>query len=304
MLELEACPVCESPRIAHAYKARTLRRPDDGREWQVFRCQDCQHAFINPQPSWQELSHYYTADYDPYTVDHGSQDMRDAETVALAHKEGSFRHLPLPEGKRLLDVGCGGGWFLKIAKQLGAETFGIEPSAHGAERTRSSGIEVFNGSVSDYLEQNGDGRKFDIITANHVIEHSPDPVATFRQMRRLLAPGGLMWISVPNADGYFSRALGDDWHSSDLPYHLQQFCSQSLEAAVRKSGFDVRRQYTYSLPSGTASSLRAILRKKYMVPHRVSERLGVLNGLLARRYATWLDRKNDGEAIIGEYVSA
>jgi hypothetical protein len=44
---------------------------------------------MNPQPSWEELADYYSAEYDPYAADHGSQAKRDAETVAIARKEGS-----------------------------------------------------------------------------------------------------------------------------------------------------------------------------------------------------------------------
>jgi 2-polyprenyl-3-methyl-5-hydroxy-6-metoxy-1,4-benzoquinol methylase len=304
MIKLEACPICASDKIDHAYDGRTTRNRHDEALWPVYKCRTCSHGFMNPQPSWEELAGYYSAEYDPYAADHGSQAKQDAETVAIARKEGSFRHLRLPTGKRLLDVGCGGGWFLRIARQLGAETFGIEPSVHGAEQTRRSGIEVFNGTMETYLSENGDTRKFDIITANHVIEHAPDPVATFRQITRLLLPGGLIWISVPNARSYFSRTLGDRWHSTDLPFHLQQFSLLSLETAARKARLNVMRQYTYSLPGATADSLRHVLRHKYWIPQRFTERVGYLNGRIAQRLAERLDRHQDGEAIIGEYRTA
>jgi len=301
MVTLEACPVCGSKEISYAYSARPTRRLHNEALWSVYSCRTCSHGFMNPQPSWAELAEYYSADYDAYEADHGSQAKQDAETIALARKENSFRHIPLPTAKKVLDVGCGGGWFLRIAKQLGADTFGIEPSEHGAAQSRRSGIDVFKGTVEEYLVQYGDGRKFDIITANHVIEHAPNPVATFRQIGRLLIPGGMMWISVPNAQCYFSRTLNGRWHSSDLPFHLQQFSLRSLETAANKGGLYVRRQYTYSLPSATASSLRQVLRHQYWIPHRLTERVGYLNERIARRIAERLDRHQDGEAIVGEY---
>jgi 2-polyprenyl-3-methyl-5-hydroxy-6-metoxy-1,4-benzoquinol methylase len=301
MNNLTECPVCSSANVAFAYEAGTNRRPAEEARWRVYACRQCGHGFMNPQPSWHELSSYYVEDYDPYLQDHGAETARDKEAVSIALESGTFRHLPVPAGKRVLDVGCGAGWFLRICKQLGAETFGIEPSAFGAKRSRDDGLEVFNGTVQDYLEQYGPQRKFDVITANHVVEHAPNPVQTLEGAKSLLAPGGTLWISVPNAACYFSRALGAEWHSTDLPYHLQQFTPKSVELAGHRAGLKPRRVYTYSLPAATAASLRHLLRRRALFPQRISMRLPVLNNYCAEKVATYLDRKGDGEALIAEF---
>ena len=303
MKQLTYCPVCNSGAIQFQYEGRTNRRPDDPATWRVFKCETCSHGFMNPQPSWEELAAYYVEDYDPYVKNHGSDAEDDAKTVAIAKQTGEFRHLPLPAGKRVLDVGCGAGWFLRIAKQLGAETFGIEPSAFGARNSRAAGIDVFNGTVEDYLQSQGNDRRFDVITANHVIEHAPDPVKTLQGMRSLLAPGGLLWMSVPNAASHFSRTLGGEWHSADLPYHLQQFSLKSLSFAGDQAGLKTRRQYTYSLPAATAASLRFLLRRRYLVPQRLTMKIGLLNDGYASAVAARHDKNLEGEAIIGEFVA-
>ena len=300
---LSKCAVCASEQIVFGYAAKTNRKPEDSSRWEVFTCRQCSHAFINPQPSWDELSSYYSEDYDPYIKDHGAEAREDALAVALARAAGSFRHLPIPYGKRVLDVGCGAGWFLRICKQLGSQTFGIEPSSFGVKASREAGIEVFHGMVEDYLAKHGTSRQFDVITANHVIEHAPDPVRTLQGMRSLLAPGGTLWVSVPNAACYFSRKLGGEWHSADLPYHLQQFSPQSLELAGKRAGLTPQRVYTYSLPAATAASLRYLLRRRVLFPQRVSMKLGVLNNYVAGKVAQGLDRKADGEAVIAEFAT-
>jgi 2-polyprenyl-3-methyl-5-hydroxy-6-metoxy-1,4-benzoquinol methylase len=302
MHTLSSCPVCAATAIAFAYEAGTNRRPQDAARWTVYTCGQCAHGFMNPQPDWDELGGYYSEDYDPYIEGHGSAAAEDAQTLARARQTGVFRHLPIPTGKRVLDVGCGAGWFLRICKQLGAQTFGIEPSVFGARRSREAGLEVFNGMVEDYLERHGQEQQFDVITANHVIEHAPDPVQTLRGMKRLLAPGGVLWVSVPNAGCYFSRRLGGQWHSADLPYHLQQFSPRSLELAGTRGGLVARRVYTYSLPAATAASMRYLLRKRALLPQRISMKIGVLNHAIAERVAATIDRKHDGEAVIAEFV--
>jgi SAM-dependent methyltransferase len=304
MDQLSHCPICKSADIKLAYHSGTHRRTDDPARWTVFNCRSCAHGFMNPQPSWDELSSYYSEEYEPYIENHGAEAAQDAQAVAEARASGTFRHLPIPDGKRVLDVGCGAGWFLRICKQLGAHTFGIEPSTFGTKCSRAAGIEVFNGMVGDYLEQHGTERKFDVITANHVIEHAADPVQTLRDMAGLLAPGGTMWISVPNAAGYFSRELGGAWHSADLPYHLHQFSPQSLKLAGAGAGLGSNRLYTYSLPVATAASLRDVLRKRWLLPKRITVHLGFLNQGVAGKMAASLDHKVDGEAVIAEFAAA
>ncbi len=301
METLSHCAVCGSDQIEFVYDAKTNRRPDEAARWRVYSCRECGHGFMNPQPSWDELKAYYSEDYDPYIKDHGAEVLEDARAVATARATGSFRHLPLPSGKKVLDVGCGAGWYLRICKQLGAETFGIEPSSFGTQRCREAGLDVFNGTVDDYVAQHGTLRQFDVITANHVLEHAPDPVQTLQGMKSLLAPGGVLWISVPNASCYFSRQLGGEWHSADLPYHLQQFSPDSLALAGTRAGLSPRRVYTYSLPAATAASLRYLLRKRVLFPQRISMKLGVLNNFIAAKVASSLDRKADGEAVVAEF---
>ncbi len=105
-----------------------------------------------------------------------------------------------------------------------------------AEQARSGdgqeqGLRVFQGSLDEYIAQARNRPQFDIITANHVVEHLAEPVESLRMMKGLLAPGGFIWISVPNGAYPLCRALKGRWHSSDLPYHLMQFSPASMTKA-------------------------------------------------------------------------
>jgi 2-polyprenyl-3-methyl-5-hydroxy-6-metoxy-1,4-benzoquinol methylase len=256
---------------------------------------------MNPQPSWEDLQFYYDETYGAYDPRHGSQ-LDDEEEIARAKRRGRFRHIPLPTGKRLLDVGCGGGLFLRISKKLGAIEQGVEPSAYAADQAQKQGLRVFCGTLESFAEQTPADVKFDIITASHVLEHVPEPVATLRTMRRFLAPQGFIWIAVPNASYPICRALKGFWHSSDLPYHLMQFTPSSLAEAGRRAGLRMRRRSTESLPSAVAASLGQYLRYKWMLPRRLTQSLGILDPM-ARWYAQRADAKAEGEAIMAEFVA-
>ena len=219
-------------------------------------------------PSQDELGCYYSETYEAYDETHGSE----GDDLAKARKSGEFRHIPLPNGNSILDFGCGGGFFLNICRQLGAEVFGIEPSPHGAALTRKQGIPVFEGSLDEYLAAHGDQR-FDVITSNHVIEHVPDPVSTLAGLKQLLAPSGTMTIAVPNALSTFASKLGAEWHSTDLPFHLHQFSGNSLRFASARAGLTVKDLDTTSLPGAAAHSIQLLLRRRFYVPQRLSQRL-------------------------------
>lgn len=183
-----SCPICKSDQCAPDYVGKAQRAAwQDGRAWAVWRCQSCAHGFMYPQPDAETLTAYYGKDYDPYSATHGvAGDM--ASIVETARKTGRYRHVAIRPGMRLLDVGCGGGSFLKVARAIGAEAEGVEPSDHGVDTCRTQDIPVFHGTLTEFLQTGAAG--FDLITANHVVEHHPDPVAFLDEARQLLAPGG------------------------------------------------------------------------------------------------------------------
>lgn len=262
---LDRCPSCQSPRIGLKYAGRTTRNPSDAARWTVFKCSACELGFLNPRPTWRELEAYYSAHYAAYSPSHGAQ-ASDEDVIAKARWDGHFRHIPIPEGKRLLDVGCGGGYFLRICSKLGAKVQGVEPSKIAAEQARHQGFPVFNGMLDDFAS----AERFDIITANQVLEHVPDPVFTLRKMKSLLAPGGMIWLAVPNGDCVWARKLGWCWDGADLPFHLLHFGPRSLAVAAERAGMKVARLYTNSAPKIVAFTVRKYLRARYGLPHRLS----------------------------------
>src|SRR5437660_1324092 len=112
MRQLSACPVCESTRIRHELDAPTTRGLDR-KVWRIDRCEECTHGFVNPQPTWDELEAYYTESYDAYDPSHGAEASDDV-VFEKARRDGEFRHVRISQGTRLLDVGCGAGFFLRI----------------------------------------------------------------------------------------------------------------------------------------------------------------------------------------------
>ncbi|MEX2218025.1 MAG: class I SAM-dependent methyltransferase [Phycisphaerales bacterium] len=298
MLTRHTCPVCESPRVSHAFDAPTTRSPRDGRRWSIWRCADCTHGFLNPQLSWDDLAPFYSAGYSAYSATEGLERGLEA-TVEEARRRGEYRHVPVRSGTRLLDFGSGGGAFLEVVGRLGVRARGVEPSEHAARACRERGLDVFHGDIFGFAAAEP-GARFDLITASHVIEHTPDPVPVLRAMGTLLAPGGFIWIAVPNAGGFTARRLRGRWHSTDVPLHLMQFTPASARAGAERAGLRVRSLCTYTLPAAMASSLDAMLRQYLLMPAAIRRPFRPLVNLPAPALARRLDRRGDGEAILME----
>lgn len=295
MQQLKNCPVCNSNNILFRNKAGTSDQPQAPLKWSVYKCEDCGLVFLNPQPTWDELVAYYPPDYLSYNTH-----VEDEERVVEEAKQlGEYRHIPIPVGKRLLDVGCGGGSFLQVLKKLGVEVKGVDPGESAAAAARDSGIDVFTGTLEEYIAQNGTDEKFDVITCAHVLMATPFPAQTLECMKQLLAPNGYIWVVVPNADCESARQLGWRWHSTYFPRNIIQFTPKTLSKAGEVAGLTTRRHYTYSFPTAVGFSLCLRWRYRWFIPHKISSRLLSENYL--KRIANELDARDAGEAIVMEF---
>jgi SAM-dependent methyltransferase len=134
---------------------------------------------------------------------------------------------------RYLDVGCGSGAGLGVARALGWQVTGIEVDESAAQKARRfTDVQL----VGNVLEAPLAAARFDVITAFHVLEHVVDPIAVVRRMVDWLAPGGLLVVEVPNAGGLGAALFGRAWSGLELPRHLSQFTPETLERTVRTAG--------------------------------------------------------------------
>lgn len=154
---------------------------------------------------------------------------------------------------RYLDVGCGSGASLGVARALGWQVAGIEIDAPAAEKARRYSDEIH---VGDVLSAPFASARFDVVTVLHVLEHVPDPVAVTRRMLAWLAPGGLLVIEVPNAGGLGASLFGRAWSGLELPRHLSHFTPETLTAAVERAGGRIAWIWHQSKPRHYIWSLR------------------------------------------------
>ncbi|HEX9765981.1 MAG TPA: class I SAM-dependent methyltransferase [Nitriliruptorales bacterium] len=196
----------------------------------IVRCRRCGHGSLDEVPPAAVVAAAYGEAADPVSL-------REEE----GQSETARRALRLVEQHagpgRMADIGCWTGSFLAAARERGWEGVGIEPSTWAVARARERGLNVRRGSLDDHgLLPN----ELDLVVLTDVLEHLADPAAAVDEVRRLLRPGGALYLTVPDAGSVAARTLGRRWWSV-LPMHLQYFTRDSLRLLLTRHGFLVRR---------------------------------------------------------------
>lgn len=217
--------------------------------YDIIHCVLCgfRHVVPLPDPAVLDAAYRnkYYAEEKPTFLARAGEDQAWAELAQTDRLELFERVLGGTE-RRLLDVGCGPGFFLQTAKSRGWRVLGIEPSRQAAQHARSLGVEVVEGFFNAETA-NGLGR-FDAIHLNNVLEHVPDPIAILASARELLARGGILCVGVPNDFSPFQIAahatgnVGEWWLAP--PHHLNYFDFETLSALVERLGFAVAERMT------------------------------------------------------------
>jgi SAM-dependent methyltransferase len=168
-----------------------------------------------------------------------------------------------PTSVRVLDVGCGAGYFLAALEERGISCRGLELNARVAAYARRRGLDVVSADVAD--EPDG---AWDVITLFDVLEHLPNPVATLRTLCGKLGPGGFIVAFTPNIHSLAYELMGASQNTM-LPFeHLCFFDRGSLEWLARESGFALRSLETYGL-----DVMDYLLMKEHEDGHPYTERL-------------------------------
>jgi SAM-dependent methyltransferase len=187
-----------------------------------------------------------------------------------------LRHIKPPA--RLMDIGCGFGRLLHLARQAGFEVSGLELSQFHAECIKQRlGISI---ELKNFVEWNGAPKNhFDVVVLQQVLEHIEDPINAMTQIGNLLKPRGLAILEFPNIDGWDLRLkrllrrmnlYRRKYPPNYKPGHVNEFCRCSFELLARKTGFEILSWRTYSwkpftdavyglLPIGNKA--RAVVRK-------------------------------------------
>jgi len=253
------CDVCGSNTVRELYTASD-RLCNNGPLWTIVECIGCGVLRTLPELSDAELGRYYPDEYwgAPEPTQKWINSSQSEKTDFLA---GCGLH-----GGKILDVGCGSGFFLRALNAEKWDRYGVEPSelaAKEAERFVGAGHVVVGTLTKTELPDS----IFDVITMWSALEHANGPRAYLRAAKRLMKPGGTLVIQVPNAASYQARFFRGDWFALDAPRHRYHFNFSLLDKLLSESGFEVYRA-TYFSKAHNSHALRQSLKTRLLRDER------------------------------------
>lgn len=193
-----------------------------------------------PKPSNKKLPEYYNSD-DYISHSDSSRNLFEKayhfiRSISLKRKVSLINSCGIKE-KHLLDVGCGTGDFLELAKQKGWTITGIEPNPKAREiaNLKTDGLVFDAGDLLNFKKHS-----FDVITLWHVLEHLPELEKQISIFKSLLKHDGTLVVAVPNYNSYDAKYYKVFWAAYDVPRHLWHFSKMSISNLFAKQKMRIK----------------------------------------------------------------
>lgn len=204
----EACPLCNAKEFHESKTASCLGHAlYDPRLPSIMRwleCNDCRHVYVDGYFEGAALdcllSKTQESQTPGYNFEHGRYAAADIVDRVIAMAPGRFG--PTGFARRWLDVGFGAGHLVTTADEYGFETVGVDARQSSVDALCSLGYDARNCELSAFEKES-----FDVVSMADVLEHVPYPGAILGEVKRILKPGGALFVSMPNSDCLTWRAL-------------------------------------------------------------------------------------------------
>jgi 2-polyprenyl-3-methyl-5-hydroxy-6-metoxy-1,4-benzoquinol methylase len=259
---LNPCVFCGGTNFSLLFPAPDF---DTGKaSFQLSRCTSCSLVRTETMLDDSELKKYYSLPY------YGSSEKKfigaaERLTYVLNYVRASSIlsrlhdncDLPINIAPRILDIGCGRGNLLKIMKGMGCD-------CHGTERTEfpmddhSQGIHIHRENLEDIVFAEG---FFDAVVIWHVLEHIDNPISMIQETARILRPGGMLVVAVPNFGSFQAGIFRESWFHLDLPRHRHHFTPDILLSCLSKNGFGIIDQHTFSIEQNPFGFIQSLYNK-------------------------------------------
>jgi 2-polyprenyl-3-methyl-5-hydroxy-6-metoxy-1,4-benzoquinol methylase len=198
----------------------------------LVRCRQCNLVFADALPSPSQLQDHY-ANYPESGIPSELTIRRYTDLLELFE--------PFRQSGRILDIGCGDGHFLEIAREHGWSVYGSEFGEGPRNRARAKGLDVRS---APFPATHDELKSFDVVTAMEVLEHVVEPKQELHAITSLVRSGGVLYLTTPNFAAVTRRLAGPAWRAIDYPEHLNLFTPSALDSMLSSTGWRKLRLWT------------------------------------------------------------
>ena len=226
-------------------------------EFLAVQCRKCQLVYLNPRPAEAEASRIYPNNYHAFQFKPAEYGIIYRVRRRLEAKRLLHWCKGLPADARILDVGCGDGFHLKLLRDYGKSTWkleGVDVDERAVKLAQTDGLVIHRGMLdSCNLSTSG----YHLILLVMTIEHLADPAATMRTVASLFASGGRVVIVTDNTGSPdFALFGGRHWGGYHFPRHTYLFNRKTLAQLGTAAELEVERVSTAISPVNWVYSIR------------------------------------------------
>ncbi len=239
----KSCPLCDFPTV------KCLEKDGYG----VVKCMNCSFLFVDPMPSDEVIEAHYVNNYRGATADFYPKD-GDRRWRAFWRSLLFIRYV---RNKDIVDLGCGGGQMLAALCRFARSGVGVDLSANSiafAEKHYPRQT-FFAEGLSDFARRK---RRFDFVFSSELLEHLRDPAEFMETICAITRPGGIVYLSAPDAGHRAVPANLAQWSDICPPEHLQWFNEMNLNMLFENYGFLPLKRHRSRTPAHSAFFVRTV----------------------------------------------
>ncbi len=218
------CPMCFSKNLSHERKV-------DG--YDLEKCEDCSLVFMNPRCTPDQLEDIYSV-RDEEALIELYEKIATPDVLAVYERKLDKIEEHMPQRGRILDYACAAGYFFEAAQKRGWDAHGYDIGQWAAKAAEKRGLS--NMTVGFEFDDYYPANHFDVVYAAQVFEHLLIPADVLKQLLRVLKPGGLLYIDVPNYNTLPIRLNKDDFMLNEPPQHVNFFTPTTLRKLLADGG--------------------------------------------------------------------
>lgn len=207
--------------------------------YRLVKCRQCGLVYLNPRPTQQEMNEEYSAEYHIKRLLRQEPKTEEEIGKEINKNIGRAEEIVKQFGKerKLLDIGCGAGFFIACLKRYGWDVRGIDISEWATNFAREKlDLDVLMGSIEDVEISD----QFDVITMYHILEHLSHPLQSLKKVSEILSNDGVLVVKSPNLASFDRIWYGTNWRGYTR-FHLYYFTPKTYQMLLERAGFSIQK---------------------------------------------------------------